>query len=213
MGRGRSVRCAGGFALVLVVAGCTTPHHDRALPAPSASVTASAAASVAGSPAATDCADPRYEFTPAVETETLTHVTAAVTVTAAGGGPLNLPGALAVRPITAAATSSVGDSDARRVYDAFVHQSPTPGLPEFGGVLGPYPGSSAVSTSRPGRFVGYAFNWVITSSFVRHCNGADAVGTVTTFRPRSPVAGLVDCADPRGEVQQQAARLMCGTGS
>ncbi|MGW4384430.1 hypothetical protein [Kitasatospora sp. NPDC004531] len=79
-----------------------------------------------------------------------------------------------VRPgsLTTAATSSAGEADARRAYEIFVHEAPHAGLPEFGAVLGPYPGNPVIGVGRPGRFVGY----------------------------------------PRGEAQQEAARLGCGAG-
>ncbi|MFF2628741.1 hypothetical protein ACFVUN_23590 [Kitasatospora griseola] len=207
MQRARSVRWAGAVALVSAVVGCTTPHRDRALPAPTASApTATAAA---------DCAYPRYEFTPDVRTETLTYVTPVVTLTAPDGGPVDFSHALAVRPLTATAVSSAGDADARNAYDAFVRQSRTPGLPEFGKPLKPY-SNPTVGVGKPGRFLGYAFNWVITSSFVRHCAGTgagrpDAVGSVTSFQADFPLAGTVNCAEPAGESGREAARLMCGT--
>ncbi|MFC8721908.1 hypothetical protein [Kitasatospora sp. NPDC057198] len=201
MTHGRLVRSAGAAALELAVAGCTAPQHDRALPAPSATAPA-------------DCTDPRYEFTPAVETETLTYVTPPVTLTAPDGGPLHFSDARPVQPLTATAASSAGDADARRAYDAFVRQSPTPELPGYGSPLEPYRGNPVTGTDRPGRYVGYAFNWVITSSFVRHCaptapRSPGAFGTVTTLRPAFPVALVADCAAPRGEVQRRATLLAC----
>ncbi|KDN87877.1 hypothetical protein KCH_05240 [Kitasatospora cheerisanensis KCTC 2395] len=209
----RSARGAGAVAVAVAVAvalavpGCTTARQDRALPAPSATAVPSAAP-------ATDCVNPRYEFTPAVEQETLTYLTPAVTLTAPDGGALDLPGALPVRTLTASTVSSAGEADARRAYQAFVRQSPTPGLPEFGRELEPYGKNPVTGVGHSGRFVGFAFNWGITSSYVRHCEGAapgqqDVSGTVTTFRPRFPVALVVDCAEPRGETQRQAARLGC----
>ncbi|MFJ8438379.1 hypothetical protein [Kitasatospora griseola] len=155
------------------------------------------------------------EVTPEVRTETLTYVAPAVTLAAPDGGALNFADAVAVRPLTATATSSAGDADARRAYEAFVRQSPPSGLPEFGKALEPLPGGGIQTVGKPGRYVGYAFDWVITSSFVRHCDGADAggrvvAGSVTTFQAQMPLKTVVDCADPRTEVQEQAAHLMCG---
>ncbi|QKW21319.1 hypothetical protein HUT16_21655 [Kitasatospora sp. NA04385] len=149
-----------------------------------------------------------------METQTLTYVTPTVTLTAPDGGPLRFADARPVQRPVATAASSAGEADARRAYDAFVSRSPTPRLPAYGSSPDPYPGVPVTGTDRPGRYLGYAFNWVITSSFVRHCGGAaprppGAFGTVTTLRPRFPVALVSDCAAPRGDVERQAALLVC----
>ncbi|QKW23400.1 hypothetical protein HUT16_33800 [Kitasatospora sp. NA04385] len=172
----------------------------------------SPAASTAGP---SDCV---YTFTPAVETEALTYVTPSATVTAPGGGRLEYPAALPVQPLTATAASSAGEVDARRAYAAFLAQ-PTAraGLPQYGTALTPYQDSVERLNVPPGRYVRYAANQVVTSSFVRSCPGPaagrDAVGTVTSFWPDFPLGGTVNCADPQGAAQQQAARLMCTPGS
>ncbi|MFC5644629.1 hypothetical protein [Kitasatospora cinereorecta] len=153
-----------------------------------------------------------------METETLTYVTPSAAVAAPEGGQLEYPAALPVQPLTATAASSAGEADARRAYAAFLAQ-PTAraGLPEFGKAPAPYQDSVKRVSVPPGQYVRYASNRVITSSFVRSCPGAaagrDAVGTVTSFWPDFPLGGTVNCADPQGAVQQQAARLMCTTGA
>ncbi|MFJ1754963.1 hypothetical protein [Kitasatospora sp. NPDC088134] len=206
MQKERIARGAGAVVLVLAVASCTAPHRGAAPPAPS--VTAPSAEPVG-------CG---YTFTPAVETETLTYVAPSATVTAPEGGPPEYPPALPVQPLTATATSSAGEADARRAYTAFRDQ-PTvrAGLPEFGKALPPYQDPVRVTKIGPGQYVRYGYNLVYTSSFVRSCPGAaaqrDAVGTVTTFWPDFPLSGWMDCAKPHETFRQQAALLMCTTGT